>query len=107
MTRMSDLHTADDAASRGYTVARALHTYRAPVVRLVPLAFVAGCIFPPNLGVEQQDAGVNSPPAIISVRTDQTELPEPTAVDIAVGQMSALNLTLLDTDITDKLYVRV
>lgn len=107
MTRMSDLHTADDAGSRGYTVARALHDYAAPVVRLVPLVFVAGCIFPPNLGVEQQDAGVNSPPSVLSARTDQTELPEPGPVDIEVGQMSPLNLTLLDTDITDKLYVRV
>lgn len=67
----------------------------------------AGCIIPPSLGVEQQDAGVNSPPSITSVRSDQTELPEPGPVDLEVGQMSPLNLTLLDTDLTDKLYVRV
>jgi hypothetical protein len=66
-----------------------------------------GCIIPPSLGVEQQDAGVNSPPSIVSVRSDQTELPEPGPIDIEVGQMSPLNLTLLDTDINDKLYVRV
>lgn len=107
MTRMSDLHTAGDATTRGYTVARPLHACVPVVLRLVPFVMLAGCIFPPNLGVEQQDAGVNSPPAITSVRSDQTELPEPGPVDIAVGQMSPLNLTLLDTDVNDKLYVRV
>jgi hypothetical protein len=66
-----------------------------------------GCIIPPSLGVEQQDAGINSPPALTSVRSDQTELPEPGPVDFEVGSMSPLNLTLLDTDVTDKLYVRV
>ena len=107
MTRMSDLHTAGDAATRGYTVARALHVRGPVVLRLVPFVMLTGCIFPPNLGVEQQDAGVNSPPSILSVRTDQTELPEPGPVDIEVGQSSPLNLTLLDTDINDKLYIRV
>ena len=67
----------------------------------------AGCIIPPSLGVEQQDAGVNSPPSIISVRSDQTELPEPGPIDLEVGQTSPLNLTLLDTDLNDKLYVRI
>jgi hypothetical protein len=76
------------------------------VLRVVPVIFV-GCIIPPSLGVEQQDAGVNSPPAIISVRSDQNELPEPGPVDFEVGSMSPLNLTLLDTDVNDKLYVRV
>ena len=69
--------------------------------------FLAGCIIPPSLGVEQQDAGVNSPPSIISVRSDQTELPEPGPVDFEVGQTSPLNLTLLDTDLGETLYVRV
>lgn len=95
------------AAARSYPLARPLHIHGPVVLRLVPLVMLVGCIFPPNLGVEVQDAGVNSPPAIISVRSDQTELPEPGPVDIAVGQMSPLNLTLLDTDINDKLYVRV
>jgi hypothetical protein len=76
------------------------------VLRVLPVIFV-GCIIPPSLGVEQQDAGVNSPPSIVSVRSDQTELPEPGPVDFEVGSMSPLNLTLLDTDVNDKLYVRV
>lgn len=76
------------------------------MLRFLPV-MVAGCIIPPSLGVEQQDAGVNSPPSITSVRNDQTELPEPGPIDIAVGQTSPLNLTLLDTDVNDKLFVRV
>ncbi len=76
------------------------------MLRLAPM-LLAGCIIPPSLGVEQQDAGVNSPPSIISVRSDQTELPEPGPVDFEVGSTSPLNLTLLDTDLGDKLYVRV
>ncbi|MBV8763236.1 MAG: hypothetical protein JO257_38485 [Deltaproteobacteria bacterium] len=77
------------------------------IIISLPAAGLVGCIIPPSLGVEQQDAGVNSPPSILSVRSDQTELPEPGPIDIEVGQSSPLNLTLLDTDITDKLYVRV
>jgi len=107
MTPMSHSRPATQAATRSYPLARPLHTCGPVVLRLIPLMMFAGCIFPPNLGVEQQDAGVNSPPSITSVRSDQTELPEPGPVDIAVGQMSPLNLTLLDTDINDKLYVRV
>ena len=77
------------------------------MLRLAPLLMLVGCIIPPSLGVEQQDAGINSPPSLISVRSDQTELPEPGPVDFEVDQMSPLNLTLLDTDVNDKLYVRV
>jgi hypothetical protein len=106
MTRMSEPRTASDAATRGYPLARALHAFRPAVLRVLPVIFV-GCIIPPSLGVEQQDAGVNSPPSITSVRSDQTELPEPGPVDFEVGSMSPLNLTLLDTDVNDKLYVRV
>lgn len=106
MTPMSDPTTRSDAATRGYPLARALHTCGAAVLRVLPVIFV-GCVIPPSLGVEQQDAGVNSPPSIVSVRSDQTELPEPGPVDFEVGSMSPLNLTLLDTDVNDKLYVRV
>lgn len=114
MTRVSYSASRDDAATRGYAVARPLHAIARVLYRLAPVGFVAlpaaglvGCIIPPSLGVEQQDAGVNSPPSILSVRSDQTELPEPGPIDIEVNQASPLNLTLLDTDINDKLYVRV
>src|SRR3569623_422701 len=106
MTQVSCSTLPADAATRGYSWARPLHTIARVLLRLAPVMFV-GCIIPPSLGVEQQDAGVNSPPAILSVRSDQPELPEPGPIDIEVNQTSPLNLTLLDTDITDKLYVRV
>jgi hypothetical protein len=106
MTPMSGSRPAGPAATRGYPLARTLHACGPVVLRVVPVIFV-GCIIPPSLGVEQQDAGVNSPPAILSVRSDQNALPEPGPVDFEVGSMSPLNLTLLDTDVSDKLYVRV
>jgi hypothetical protein len=106
MTQMSASRPEGRAATRGYPLARALHACGPVVLRVVPVIFV-GCIIPPSLGVEQQDAGVNSPPAILSVRSDQNALPEPGPVDFEVGSMSPLNLTLLDTDVSDKLYVRV
>jgi hypothetical protein len=76
------------------------------VLRVLPVIFV-GCIIPPSLGTEKLDAGVNSPPAIVSVLSDQTALPEPGPVDLEVGQMSPLDLTLIDADVIDTLYVRV
>ena len=106
MTRLSYSETCGHAATRGYAVARPLHTIARVLLRLAPVMFV-GCIIPPSLGVEQQDAGVNSPPSILSVRSDQTELPEPGPIFLEVNQASPLNLTLLDTDINDTLYVRV
>jgi hypothetical protein len=106
MTPMSDPRSPRHAATRGYPLARALHAWGPAVLRVLPVMF-AGCIIPPSLGVEKQDAGVNSPPSITSVRSDQTELPEPGPIDIAVGQTSPLNVTLLDTDVNDKLFVRV
>lgn len=106
MTRMSASRQATRAATRSYPLARALHACGPAVLRVLPVIFV-GCIIPPSLGVEQQDAGVNSPPTIVSVRSDQTELPEPGPVDIEVAQTSPLILSLLDTDVNDKLYVRV
>lgn len=82
-------------------------------VRVVYLALVlaivsssGGCVIPPSLSVENQDAGVNSPPAITSIRSDQVELPEPGPVTFARGS-GTINLELFDTNIDDRLYVRV
>jgi hypothetical protein len=66
-----------------------------------------GCIIPPSLQTDVQDAGIDSPPAISSVRSDNQELPEPGPVLFQLGAASTLNLTLIDTDLTDTLYVRV
>jgi hypothetical protein len=91
-------------------LARPLHGSRALVsvawFVLVPLAIAGGCVIPPDLSVADGDAGVNSPPAILALRRDQQELPEPGPVNIERGTGS-ISVTLLDTDTTDKLYVRV
>ena len=63
-------------------------------------------MIPPNLSVADGDAGVNSPPAILAVRSDLEELPEPGPVVFERG-LGSLNATLYDTDLTDSLYVRV
>jgi hypothetical protein len=66
----------------------------------------AACVIPPSLSVDKQDAGINSPPAILIVRSDQTDLAEG---DIAIFQRGSgtLSLTLIDTDLNDTLFGRV
>ena len=69
---------------------------------------LGGCVIPPSLSVDNQDAGVNSPPAILAVRTDQQELPEPGPVIFDRGPTAgSISATLLDTDLADKLYLRL
>jgi len=63
-------------------------------------------VFTPRLEVDNQDAGVNSPPAILSIRTDDQELPEPGPVIFDRGT-GTFNADLIDTDIDDTLFVRV
>lgn len=90
-------------------VARALHQ-RARVWAVITSVLLAGCIIPPSLSQDVQDAGIDSPPSITSARSDLLELVEPgpylfpTAPD---AQNETINLTLLDTDLEDKLYVRI
>lgn len=117
MTRMSDHHALPSAGFpripartlERSALARAVHDSQV-LVRFVPYlliaGFVAGCVFPPNLSVADGDAGVNSPPAILAVRSDLEELPEPGPVVFERG-LGTLNATLYDTDLTDTLYVRV
>lgn len=117
MTRMSDhdpgkaphLAAIPATSQGGSTLARPLHAWRSLVViaALLPLfAAASGCVIPPSLSVENQDAGVNSPPAILAVRSDQQELPEPGPVTFERGT-GMLTLTLLDTDVDDTLFVRI
>lgn len=107
MTRMSASRRARIAepieSGHPTGVARALHTPRG--VRYVVLAAVGGCVIPPSLSVENQDAGQDSPPAIVSVRSDLQELSPPGPVTFAVGTGTA-QLTLLDTDLGDDLEAR-
>jgi hypothetical protein len=63
-------------------------------------------VIPPDLSVAKQDAGVNSPPAILNIRTDDQELPEPGPVIFDRGT-GTFNAELIDTDLNDELYVRV
>jgi len=90
-------------------LARALH-HRARVWAVVTSVLLAGCIIPPSLSVGVEDASIDSPPSITSARSDLVELVEPgpylfpTAPD---AQNETINLTLLDTDVDDTLYVRI
>lgn len=108
MTRMSGPERAvprtapANRASRlgSHAVARALHVAVA--------AAMTGCIFPPTLSVDNQDAGIDSPPAITSVRSNTQELLEPGPVEFAAFPTAqSVDLTLIDSDVQDTLYVRV
>ena len=72
---------------------------------------MAACVIPPSLsadGSQNQDAGVNSPPAILSVTSDQQALEEPGPVVFEMGATAGeLSVTLIDTDASDTLYVRI
>ncbi len=68
---------------------------------------LGACVIPPSLSVGE-DAGVNSPPAILAVRNDTQELPEPGPVPVERGAgAGSLSLTLIDTNLDDTLYVRM
>jgi hypothetical protein len=107
-SRREDRHVveANSAAPHERSrLARALH-HRARVWAVLTSVFAAGCIIPPSLSVEK-DAGFDSPPSITSVRSDNQELLEPGPVTFTFGALSTMNLTLLDTDINDTLFVRI
>jgi hypothetical protein len=77
----------------------------ATVLLLALVLTLVGCVIPPSLRVEE-DAGANSPPAIVSV-TDRDPLPEPGPISVARGDTSSLRVALVDTDIKDSLFVRI
>lgn len=113
MTQMSDPHAADRARyvrnaldlKRSFSLARSLHDIVALSAILATSA--TGCIIPPSLSVDVQDAAVNSPPAITAVRSDNEEVAEPGPLVFARNTTSNLDIALLDTDVDDVLYVRV
>ena len=119
MTQMSDPHPAapgpaacNSSESQPVArVARVLHDLRVVpwlfvVVAAGLVAYAVGCVIPPSLSVDNQDAGVNSPPAILSVRSDQQALAEPGPVVFARGS-GTIQFSLLDTDLLDDLEVRI
>jgi hypothetical protein len=70
-------------------------------------AGLTGCVIPPSLSVGE-DAGVNAPPAILSVTSDQQALPEPGPVLFDIGPTAGdLSVSLIDPDLLDTLYVRI
>jgi len=91
-------------------MARAVHGGRL-LVGLGLLSLLLGslgaCVIPPSLSVDQQDAGQNSPPAILSVRDETIEFEEPGPVQVERGEAKNFSIELLDTDVTDTLQVRV
>ena len=119
MTRMSEPDATTNARSAanpaesqdGSRLAHPVHDHPAPVMVRVVRSFglvalgLSGCIFPPQLEVDNQDAGVNSPPAILAVRADDSELPEPGPVAFNRGEGS-FNVELIDTNLTDTLFIR-
>ncbi len=116
MTRMSEPHaalpgeiTCNPARSQGPSpLAHGVHDSGQVVLRSLFFGSLAlgGCVIPPSLSVGNEDAGINSPPAILAVRDDQQELPPAETVVFDRGA-GAINLTLIDTDLGDTLYVRV
>jgi len=76
-----------------------------PVLMLSTLILV-GCVIPPSLS-NADDGGVNSPPAITSVTSDLQVLSPPGPVHFNLQAMDSLNLSLVDTDLGDKLFVGI
>ena len=115
MTAMSASLRADAAVSRGNSRqllandrrAHFLHSLRIVVVFAVAAVVVAaGCVIPPDLNVEQNDAAVNAAPVILDVRDESgNPFERPGPRDITVGQ-GRLVLTISDPDLADTLFVR-
>ncbi len=119
MTRMSEYHVRYDRTSdrnrwqswAGSTLARTVHT-PCVVLRIVVsnlwMTMLVGCLIPPSLEVENQDASVNSPPAILGVTSDNQALSEPGPVLFDMGSTAGdISLSLIDTDTHDTLFVRI
>ena len=117
MTRMSEPHaepTRDFAPNparllEGSRLAHRVHDRGVPVSVLLSLLVAGACVIPPSLSVEQQDAGINSPPAITAVRAEDKALVEADVKEPAVFVQGdgSLSISLLDTDVADTLYVRI
>ncbi len=82
-------------------LARALHG--------LPALVLVGCVLPPSLSVDNQDAGIDSPPAITIVTSSTQQLQEPGPVEFVVGPVSGqtMDLSLIDSDVGDTLYISV
>jgi hypothetical protein len=120
MTRMSDPRSIVPGApcpnylqsQEGSRLARRVQAGRSglaieALLLMMLCAALVGCVIPPSLRPED-DAGTDSPPAILTVSGDRTAFAEPGPVVLEQGSTaSTLNLHLLDTDVDDDLYVRL
>jgi hypothetical protein len=77
------------------------------VVYVLALVLLAeGCVIPPSLSSNTADAGANSPPMIVDVKS-QSPLQEGSKVTFDVTNPDPITIDLLDTDVSDTLYVRI
>jgi len=114
MTQMSDHRRCRTALSRanrssrqgGSPLARALHEVQGHVYVFAFALLVGGCVIPPSLSSNRVDAGANSPPMIVDVKS-LNPLIEGSQVTISVNNPDPITLDLLDTDTDDTLYVRM
>src|SRR5438128_2105612 len=114
MTQMSDhrrFQTSRLQANRasrhaGSPLARALHNSATAVYVVALVLLAGGCVIPPSLSSSRVDAGANSPPMIVEVKS-QTALQEGSKVTFAVTNPDPVTIDLLDTDTSDTLYVRM
>lgn len=118
MTRMSDSCSGSSPgrprnplqSQAGSRLARAVHVAGSHVGTALPMLLLlplVACVIPPSLRVED-DAGVNSPPAILAVTSDQVAYAEPGPVFVERGEMAGnVVVSLIDTDVNDTLYVRI
>jgi len=109
MTAMSESRCVTAASSRRNSASSLASRLVARALHAVPALVLVGCVLPPSLSVDNQDAGIDSPPAITSVRSSTQELDEPGPVEFveAVAPNQTIDLTLIDSDVTDTLYIRV
>lgn len=69
---------------------------------------LTGCVIPPSLEVDQQDAGQNSAPIITAVRSNTEQIREPGPLKVIRGASAgSLSVEVVDTDTEDRLFVRL
>jgi hypothetical protein len=86
-------------------VARCVHSC-APVMLIVLAAMLAGGCPPPPLSLDEPDARGNQVPGIVSVRGDDGEEFTVGIPNQVIRTLSTMDLTLVDPDLEDTLYVR-
>lgn len=69
---------------------------------------LTGCVIPPSLEVDQQDAAANSAPVITAVRSNTEQIREPGPLKVIRGASAgSLSVEVVDTDVADRLFVRL